>query len=168
MIHGGWESKQDEDAHKSFTNNTADRVYNSLTSICAPFRGLFSGRNRKRLELLSGFPGCCRAIDGTFMHINKPIEFGDACYCYKQYPALLIFAYATSHGLHSDDWYSRLAGMWLTHSEWRWRTLKSHYSWLVMQLSPFQQDWWNAMQCQLPSRRMSKRHSTMPWFALDG
>ena len=50
-------------------------------------------------ELLSGLPGCCGAIDGTFMHINKPVEFGDAYYCYKQYPALLIFACVTSRGL---------------------------------------------------------------------
>ena len=34
-------------------------------------------------DLLSGLPGCCGAIDGTFMHINKPVEFGDAYYCYK-------------------------------------------------------------------------------------
>ena len=51
-------------------------------------------------ELLSGLPRCCGAIDGTFMQINKPmIKFGDAYYCYKQYPALLIFACVTSRGL---------------------------------------------------------------------
>ena len=49
-------------------------------------------------ELLSGLRGCCGAIDGTFMHINKAVEFGDAYYCYKQYPALLIFAHVTSRG----------------------------------------------------------------------
>ena len=41
-------------------------------------------------ELLSGLPRCCGAIDGTFMHIDKPVEFEDAYYCYKQYPALDI------------------------------------------------------------------------------
>ena len=50
-------------------------------------------------ELLSGLSRRCGAIDGTFMHINKPVEFGDAYYCYKQYPALLIFACVTRHGL---------------------------------------------------------------------
>ena len=33
------------------------------------------------------------------MHINKPIHFGDAYYCYKNFPAILLFACVNSAGL---------------------------------------------------------------------
>jgi hypothetical protein len=43
-------------------------------------------------EALCSMPQCCGAIDGTFMKINKPVKDGDAFYCYKKYPAIIIFA----------------------------------------------------------------------------
>lgn len=48
---------------------------------------------------LSGVPGCAGAIDGTFMAINKPIVFGDAYYCYKHFPSILLLVCVNSTGL---------------------------------------------------------------------
>ena len=34
-------------------------------------------------ELLAQLPMCCGAVDGTFVKIVKPEEFGDSYWCYK-------------------------------------------------------------------------------------
>jgi hypothetical protein len=49
-------------------------------------------------EALCSMPQCCGAIDGTFMKINKPVKDGDAFYCYKKYPAIIIFACVDARG----------------------------------------------------------------------
>ena len=35
-------------------------------------------------EAVCGLPCCARALDSTFMPMNKPSEFGDAYFCYKK------------------------------------------------------------------------------------
>ena len=42
------------------------------------------------LESLCGLPMCAGAIDGTFMEIKKPSEFGDTYYCYKHIMAIMV------------------------------------------------------------------------------
>eukprot|EP00798_Chlamydomonas_sp_ICE-L_P023320 gene23320-biopygen31890 len=50
-------------------------------------------------ENLCSLPMCAGAIDGTFIRIESPAEFGDAFYCYKKYHAILLFACVDSCGL---------------------------------------------------------------------
>ena len=50
-------------------------------------------------EKLCGLPMCAGAIDGTFVRIESPTEFGDAYYCYKKYHAILLFACVDAAGL---------------------------------------------------------------------
>ena len=45
----------------------------------------------ERLELLAKQPMCCGDVDGTFMKIVKPEEYGDSYWCYKQFSAILVF-----------------------------------------------------------------------------
>ena len=32
----------------------------------------------------------CHAIDGTFMPIKKPSDFGDTYYCYKHFTSIIV------------------------------------------------------------------------------
>eukprot|EP00117_Sycon_ciliatum_P024767 scpid56478/ scgid20707/ len=48
---------------------------------------------------LCHLPGVAGALDGTFMHILKPIEHGDACYCYKGYPAIVLLLCVDARGI---------------------------------------------------------------------
>ena len=50
-------------------------------------------------ESLSGLPQCGGAVDGTFMHIRKPVLFGDSFWCYKQFSAILILACVDARGV---------------------------------------------------------------------
>ena len=49
-------------------------------------------------ESLCKLPMCAGAIDGTFIRITKPTNFGDAFYCYKKYCAILLLACVDAHG----------------------------------------------------------------------
>ena len=42
------------------------------------------------LESLCGLPMCAGAIDGMFMQIKKPTEFGDSYYCYNPLSAVAV------------------------------------------------------------------------------
>ena len=69
-------------------------------------------------EELCGLPLCAGALDGTFMKIKKPTEFGDSYFCYKRFIAIIIlgcvdgrgiFTYVNAgrHGSVGDSWFSR-------------------------------------------------------------
>ena len=51
------------------------------------------------LESLCGLPFCVGAIDGTFMEIKKPTEFGDTYYCYKHFNAIIILGCVDARGI---------------------------------------------------------------------
>ena len=51
------------------------------------------------LETLCGLPFCAGAIDGTFMEIKKPTEFGDTYYCYKRFNAIIILGCVDARGI---------------------------------------------------------------------
>eukprot|EP00117_Sycon_ciliatum_P011281 scpid87918/ scgid4458/ len=50
-------------------------------------------------EQLSNLPMCAGAVDGTFVQIVKPVQYGDIYWCYKQMSAILLLACVDSHGL---------------------------------------------------------------------
>ena len=50
-------------------------------------------------ESLCGLPLCAGAIDGTFMEINKPTEFGDTYYCYKHMMAIIVLGCVDARGI---------------------------------------------------------------------
>ncbi len=50
-------------------------------------------------ENLSRLPQCAGAVDGTFMHIRKPLKHGDSYWCYKQHTATLILAVVDARGV---------------------------------------------------------------------
>ena len=45
---------------------------------------------------------CAGAIDGTFMQIKKPTEFGDTYYCYKHIMAIIILGCVDGRGIFTD------------------------------------------------------------------
>jgi len=51
------------------------------------------------MESLSGLPMCAGAIDGTFMQIIKPSEFGDNYYCYKHIMAIIVLGCVDARGI---------------------------------------------------------------------
>lgn len=53
-------------------------------------------------ESLCYLPQCCGAVDGTFMKMSKPTEFGDAYRCYKGYPAILVLGCVDARGIFSN------------------------------------------------------------------
>lgn len=86
-------------------------------------------------ESLSGLPMCAGALDGTFMEIKKPSEFGDTYYCYKHMMAIIILGCVDARGIFTyvnagrpgsvgDSYTYRLSplyqkirsGEWLDHS----------------------------------------------------
>jgi hypothetical protein len=57
-------------------------------------RGIMDG-----FQNLCGLPGCCGAMDGTFVAIKAPNDQEKAAWrCYKGYPALLVLAEVDSKG----------------------------------------------------------------------
>ena len=51
------------------------------------------------LESLCGMPMCAGALDGTFMQIKKPTEFGDTYYCYKHFMAIIVLGCVDARGI---------------------------------------------------------------------
>jgi len=51
------------------------------------------------MEPLPGLPMCAGAIDGTFMQIIKPSEFGDSYYCYKHIMAIIVLGCVDARGI---------------------------------------------------------------------
>ena len=54
-------------------------------------------------ESLCHLPRCCGAVDGTFMKIIKPVDFGDAYRCHKGYPAILILGCVDARGVFTNE-----------------------------------------------------------------
>ena len=50
-------------------------------------------------ESLCGLPCCGGAIDGTFMPIKKPSDFGDTYYCYKYFTAIIVLGCVDARGI---------------------------------------------------------------------
>ena len=50
-------------------------------------------------EALCGLPCCAGALDGTFMPIKKPEEFGDTYFCYKKFCAILVLGCVDARGI---------------------------------------------------------------------
>ena len=48
---------------------------------------------------LCGLPSCGGALDGTFMPIKKPSEFGDTYYCYKHFNAIIVLGCVDARGI---------------------------------------------------------------------
>ena len=86
-------------------------------------------------ESLCGLPCCGGAIDGTFMPIKKPSDFGDTYYCYKHFTAIIVLRCVDARGIftyvnagrpssvvdsftyHHSLLYQRIANSaWLSHS----------------------------------------------------
>jgi hypothetical protein len=51
-----------------------------------------------RFSHLCRLPGCCGALDGTFMRIERPRVSGEAYYCYKKHFAIIILACVDADG----------------------------------------------------------------------
>ena len=49
-------------------------------------------------EEVSGLPLCAGAVDGTFMRIRKPVQWGDQYWCYKSFPAIIVLAVVNARG----------------------------------------------------------------------
>ena len=84
-------------------------------------------------EALCGLPCCGGALDGTFMPIKKPMEFGDTYYCYKRFTAIIVLGCVDARGIftyvnagrpvgdsyayrHSLLYRKIMNGEWLAHS----------------------------------------------------
>ena len=50
-------------------------------------------------ETLCGLPCCAGALDGTFMPMRKPTEFGDTYFCYKKFIAILVLGCVDTRGI---------------------------------------------------------------------
>ena len=50
-------------------------------------------------ESLCGLPFCGGAIDGTFVPIKKPEDFGDTYYCYKKFCSIIVLACVDARGI---------------------------------------------------------------------
>ena len=50
-------------------------------------------------EALCGLPCCGGALDGTFMPIKKPADFGETYFCYKKFAAIIVLAYVNARGI---------------------------------------------------------------------
>ena len=50
-------------------------------------------------EALCGLPCCAGALDGTFMPMKKPSEFGDTYFCYKRFTAIIVLACVDARGI---------------------------------------------------------------------
>ena len=50
-------------------------------------------------ESLCGMPHCSGALDGTFMKIQRPTEFGDLYFCYKCFTAIIVFGCVNGQGI---------------------------------------------------------------------
>jgi len=48
---------------------------------------------------LCGLPCCGGALDGTFMLITKPSDFGDTYYCYKHFTAIIVLGRVDARGI---------------------------------------------------------------------
>lgn len=55
-------------------------------------------RCMEEFEHLCCLPFCAGAMDGTFMKIDKPFVWGDTFYCYKKFPAIIVFACTDASG----------------------------------------------------------------------
>lgn len=53
-------------------------------------------------EALCGLPQCGGALDGTFMQIRKPSEFGDTYYCYKRFHSIIILGCVDARGIFTS------------------------------------------------------------------
>ena len=50
-------------------------------------------------EALCGLPFCAGALDGTFMPIKKPEEFGDTYFCYKKFCSIIVLGCVDARGI---------------------------------------------------------------------
>ena len=86
-------------------------------------------------EALCGLPCCGGALDGTFMPIKKPAEYGDTYFYYKHFNAIIVLGYVDARGIftyvnvgqpgsvgdsytfrHSALYQKVTSGEWLAHS----------------------------------------------------
>ena len=86
-------------------------------------------------EALCGLPCCGGALDGTFMPIKKPAEYGDTYFCYKHFNAIIVLGCVDARGIftyvnagrpgsvgdsytfrHSALYQKVTSGEWLAHS----------------------------------------------------
>lgn len=98
-------------------------------------------------EALCGLPCCGGALDGTFMPIRKPTDYGDTYFCYKRFCAIIVLGCVDARGIftyvnagrpgsvgdsytyrHSTLWQKIRSGDWLAHSP---KTIEG------VQVSPF-------------------------------
>ena len=62
-----------------------------LVSMAIRFpAGLELQRVTDAFEQRCGLPLCAGALDGTFVRLKKPREWGDTYWCYKGYVAILL------------------------------------------------------------------------------
>ena len=50
-------------------------------------------------EALCGLPCCAGALDGIFMPMKNPSEFGDTYFCYKKFTAIIVLACVDARGI---------------------------------------------------------------------
>lgn len=53
----------------------------------------------QKFHQLCFLPGCVGALDGTFIKMEKPTEWGDRYFCYKKYCAIILLACVDANGL---------------------------------------------------------------------
>ena len=56
-------------------------------------------KTMRKFESLCNLPQCAGAVDGTFVRLVKPSEYGDVYWCYKGYTALTLLACVDSDGI---------------------------------------------------------------------
>ncbi|XP_065192484.1 uncharacterized protein LOC135823569 [Sycon ciliatum] len=88
------------------TSTVASIVHQFVTALVGPVTGdsiVFPvgrqlNRTMRQFEALSNLPFCAGSVDGTFMKIQKPEEYGDTYWCYKGFSAILLMACVDSKG----------------------------------------------------------------------
>ena len=84
----------------SIVNEAVDKLCGAVTRDSIRFpEGEQLLRTMRRFETMTNLPMCGGAVDGTFVKIVKPVQYGDTYWCYKQYSAVLLFACVDSRGL---------------------------------------------------------------------
>ena len=71
------------------------------SSICFP-TGQELAQVLCDFEALCHLPQCAGALDGTFMGIEKPLNFGDSYFCYKRFHSIIILACVDARGIFTS------------------------------------------------------------------
>ena len=108
LAHGHSESHLANSFHlgQSTVNGILRHGVTTLRRVLVPLairfpQGEALRRDMAEFEQVAGLPLCCGSMDGTFMKIRKPVVWGDAYWCYKSFPAIIVLATVNADGLYT-------------------------------------------------------------------